>query len=150
MILDLVHANALVLRQKAKRVPAVTPEILRLLDDMEGTMHVFEGIGIAAPQVGESLRLAVVCLGELPVQLVNPEIVWKSDEQVLGDEGCLSLPGVRVVVPRANSIKVAFTDRDGQRQEWRLSGLDARVVQHEVDHLDGVLILDYADTATSE
>lgn len=123
-----------------------TPEMQQLIDDMVITMNQAEGIGLAAPQVGKSLRLAVVT-GEVngqsePYVLVNPIISPIGAEQVDGEEGCLSIRDVFGLVPRATHIRLKAFDRHGQ--PWSIEAFDlfARVIQHEVDHLQGVLFLD--------
>lgn len=110
---------------------------------MMDTVEKAEGLGIAAPQVNVSLRVCLANILGKMTPLVNPEITWKSDETSVMEEGCLSLPGIDVSVPRAVEIIVAYLDEKGQPQERRLHDLDARVVQHETDHLNGVLIVDY-------
>lgn len=110
---------------------------------MEQTLLEVEGLGIAAPQVGQSLRMCLAKIGNRIIPLINPTITWKSDDQEIAEEGCLSLPGISVSVPRAKHIIVHFLDTKGTSQERKLSNLSARIVQHEVDHLDGILIVDY-------
>ncbi len=136
-------ADAPVLRGKTKKVPKVTKAILQLLKDMiETTVHA-QGAGIAAPQVNRTERVCIVMLQRKKlVALINPEIVWKSEEMDMMEEGCLSLPNVWVNVARHLEIQVKFMDVDGKKHELKLKGWDARVVQHEVDHLDGILITD--------
>ena len=133
-----------ILRQKARRGPRVTKAIRTLLSDMEATMHAMEGIGLAAPQIGQSLRLCLATIDRKISAFINPDIVWKSTERETAEEGCLSLPGVYLPVPRAQAIAVRFLDRGGKERERRYDGLSARILQHEVDHLDGILIVDYA------
>lgn len=110
---------------------------------MEQTLIDVEGLGLAAPQVGLSLRLCLAKIGARITPLINPSITWKSTEQDIAEEGCLSLPGISVNVKRATHIIVQFIDTKGKSQERKLSNLSARIVQHEVDHLDGILIVDY-------
>lgn len=132
-----------VLRTQTKIVPKVTKDILKLLKDMQETLDKAEGLGIAAPQIGESLRVCIAMINQKYVPLINPEITWKNDELAIAEEGCLSLPKVLKDVPRPTQITLKYLDLHGQPQERRLEDWDARVVQHEVDHLDGVLIVDY-------
>ncbi|GMA49115.1 peptide deformylase [Alicyclobacillus contaminans] len=133
-----------VLRQIAKPVPEVTPAILKLLDDMAETMYHAEGIGLAANQIGIAKRLVVVDVGDDNgrLDLINPEILSSSGSQT-DYEGCLSLPGIRGPVTRASHIRVKFTQRSGETVEMDAEGLLARCIQHEVDHLNGILFTDY-------
>jgi peptide deformylase len=134
-----------------------TPIIQRLIDDMFETMKEYEGIGLAAPQVHEALRVFVAGFGEdgeppgdgevqegdVPLMaLINPEITVVGTETVEDWEGCLSIPGIRGVVPRARRITVSAHNRHGRKVELAASGYVARVIQHETDHLDGVLFFD--------
>ena len=140
-----------VLRAKARAVDKgelKTPEIQLFIDSMIDTMYEYSGVGLAAPQVHESLRVFVAMLDQDgrgegdAVTFVNPEIQVVGDQTVEGWEGCLSIPEVRGRVPRAQHIKVSALDRHGKRFELELKDFPARVVQHETDHLDGVLFLD--------
>ena len=131
------------MRTKTKDIPQVTKDLQKLLKQMEETLIEVEGLGLAAPQVGESMRVCLARLNEVITPLINPQITWKSEEEDIAEEGCLSLPGIGVDVPRAKSIVLTYLDCEGDRQERKLTDMDARVVQHEVDHLDGVLIVDY-------
>jgi peptide deformylase len=134
-----------VLRRRAAPVREVTPEIAGWLDDMVETMHTEVGIGLAATQVGIELRMLVVDEGRGAGRAyLNPTIVERGGEQV-GEEGCLSLPGVFADVRRAEWVVVAAMDRDGASFRRRASGLLARVLQHEIDHLDGILFIDRLD-----
>lgn len=139
-------ADTPVLRTKTKKVSQVTREVLSLIKDMEATTKKADGLGLAAPQVGTSLRLCIARMNGRLTPLINPEILWKSDEIEVAEEGCLSLPNLWMNVPRSVEITVRYQDAKGAEQERKLKGLDARVVQHEVDHLDGILITDYANT----
>jgi peptide deformylase len=136
------------LRQKALPVEVVTPEIYRLIEQMIDTMYHDLGIGLAAPQVGISLRIIVVDdeQGSGPVALINP-VITASRGEVVGEEGCLSLPGIFADVVRAESVSVEALDREGRRQRLEAQGLLARVIQHEIDHLDGMLFIDRLDKA---
>lgn len=135
--------DTVVLRTKTKPVAKVTKDIVKLLKDMEDTLYKAEGVGIAAPQVNSSHRICLALINQKLIPMINPEITWKSDELLVAEEGCLSLPNVSVDVPRASEITVKYLDTKGQSQERRLVDWDARIVQHEVDHLDGILIVDY-------
>ncbi len=139
-------ADSPVLRAKTKRVGKVTKETLALIKDMEATVKKADGLGLAAPQIDQSIRLCLAKIGGRGgrlTALIDPDILMKSQETDVAEEGCLSLPGLWQNVRRSTSIVVQFTDKKGDRQERKLEGIDARVVQHEVDHLDGVLIVDY-------
>jgi peptide deformylase len=133
------------LRTRARPVEQVTDELRRLADDMLETMYAAPGIGLAATQVDVHQRLLVMDVSEdknEPRVLINPEIVAR-DGCELGEEGCLSVPGFTENVERATRITVRYLDRDGQAREWQAEGLAAVCVQHELDHLEGKLFVDY-------
>ncbi len=138
----ILTSEAPVLRQMAKKVPRVDEAMVRLLDDLTETMYEAHGAGLAAPQIGVSLRACVV-KGEhgQPVALVNPEIVRAEGTQV-GYEGCLSIPGMIGEVERAETVVVKAIGRRGKPIRVRASGFTARAYQHEIDHLNGVLFTD--------
>lgn len=136
-------ADTPVLRTVTKPVPKVTKELQKLLKDMEETTRAADGLGLAAPQIGQSLRVCIVKMNGRLTPLVNPLITRRSPEMETAEEGCLSLPEVWVQVPRSTSIVVTYLDGKGKEQERMLTNLEARIVQHEVDHLDGKLIVDY-------
>jgi peptide deformylase len=140
-----------VLRRRADEVGPVTPEVRQTADDMIETMYDEVGIGLAAPQVGIPLRLMVVTDDESRAArvLVNPVIV-ESTGQVTAEEGCLSIPGIFAQVTRAAQVTVTARDLDGQPVTIRAEGLLARVLQHEIDHLDGVLFIDRLDPLTRD
>jgi peptide deformylase len=150
-ILKVARMGHPVLRQKARPVEKheiKSPLVQQLIDDMMDTMREYSGVGLAAPQVHESLRIFVAHLdpdgrgeGE-PRAIVNPEIVIVGDLVVDGWEGCLSIPDIRGMVPRAAEIRVSALDRHGKRIEISAKDFPARVIQHETDHLDGVLFFD--------
>ena len=129
------------LRRKSKAVKKVTPEIIKLIDDMFETMRAAPGIGLAAPQVGELLRVIVVEVGEDSIALINPKIFKKNGEQTF-TEGCLCLPGVEAPVKRASNVVVKGLDRSGKAIQVEAEGLLATCLQHEVDHLDGYVFID--------
>jgi peptide deformylase len=133
-----------VLRAKALPVERFDEALRREVERMGELMHDALGVGLAATQLGVLHRLLVYrAYPDDPLTaLVNPEIEWRSDESETAEEGCLSLPGVHVEVERAARVRVRAQDADGERLEIEADGLTARVIQHEVDHLDGVLILD--------
>ncbi|HHW43752.1 peptide deformylase [Desulfofundulus thermobenzoicus] len=132
-----------VLREKARPVTRITPNILKLLDNMRDTMYDARGVGLAAPQVGVSKRVIVVDTGEGLIELINPEIVEARGEET-DTEGCLSLPDMLGEVPRAVEVRVRGLDRHGRPVEHQASGFLARALQHEIDHLDGILFIDRA------
>jgi peptide deformylase len=155
-ILKVARMGHPVLRARARAIdPAsmTSPRVQQLIDDMFETMHEYQGVGLAAPQVHESVRLFVAGFapeedeGEdrtrVPMMaLINPEITPLSQETVEDWEGCLSIPDIRGRVPRARQILVRAYDRRGKRIEMKATGFTARVIQHETDHLDGVLFFD--------
>ncbi|MBB6636563.1 peptide deformylase [Cohnella thailandensis] len=136
-----------VLREPAKEVTKFNANLHKLLDDMADTMYDADGVGLAAPQVGISKRVIVVDADEEHglIELVNPEIVSKEGEQ-FGPEGCLSIPGLQGDVRRALRVTVRGQDRHGNPVEYTGSDLLARAFQHEVDHLNGVLFIDLAES----
>src|SRR5687768_16445814 len=134
-----------VLRAKAAPVAQISEETRQLIRDMFETMYAEEGVGLAAPQVGISERIIVIDpqQDDLPAfALINPEILDMSKETEKGEEGCLSIPGLRDIVERAYKIVVRGTTETGEIREMELLGLPARIIQHEVDHLDGILFFD--------
>ena len=145
-----------ILRLKAKPVKKFDKELQTLVDDMFETMLNEPGVGLAAPQIGESIRLVVIEYKEEPEDenapepkpkryvLVNPEIVEKSEEMVEGIEGCLSVPGLIGKVDRHEKITVKALTRHGKPQKVKAEGWMARIIQHEMDHLDGILYIDRA------
>ncbi|HWB23494.1 MAG TPA: peptide deformylase [Gaiellaceae bacterium] len=134
------------LRLKAHEVTDFDDDLRRLVERMEHLMQDAQGVGLAATQVGVLRRLFVFDPNEEgPRVVVNPRLVKSSKERETDEEGCLSLQGVRVPVERATSVTLAGQDENGADVEWTLEGLSARVVQHELDHLDGVLIIDRTD-----
>jgi len=143
MILE--GANEILLRTVAERIKERNQEIDALLGDLCDTAIASAGVGLAAPQIGVGLRACVVRIDGKFVSLLNPEIIWKSEEEDIMEEGCLSLPRTTVPVPRARAIALRYRDRKWKKQERKFFDLEARIVQHEVDHLDGVLIVDYRE-----
>ena len=137
------------LKVKAKEVAAVDDETRRLMDDMLETMRAAPGIGLAAPQVGVAKRVIVVDLskdGEAEkrvYKMANPEIVWQSAELAVYNEGCLSLPEHYADVERPAEVRVRYLDENNKKQELHASGLLATCVQHEIDHLEGILFVDH-------
>jgi len=133
------------LRKKAVPVPMVDESIKRLVDDMFETMYAAPGVGLAATQVNVQKRIVVIDVSEeknTPVCLINPEIVEKNGSEEM-DEGCLSVPGIFEKVTRAEAVKIRALDRNGESFELEADGLLAVCIQHEIDHLDGKLFVDY-------
>lgn len=133
------------LHQMSHPVEEVTPELQETVDNMIETMYAEEGVGLAAPQVGILKRIVVIDVSDTrdePRVLINPEIIEKQGEDGI-EEGCLSVPEIRAYVPRAAHIKVKALDRDGAEYEFEADDLLAICVQHEIDHLDGKLFIDY-------
>ena len=133
-----------VLRERARDVETFDDALARLADDMIQTMHEAPGVGLAAPQVGRSIRLIVFDIGEGPTALVNPVLSGHQGEQV-GEEGCLSIPGLYFPVKRAMTVACEAVDVRGKAVRIEGEELLARVFQHEVDHIDGVLFVDRLD-----
>jgi peptide deformylase len=129
------------LRKISREVKMINKHVLTLLDDMKETLHVEEGVGLAAPQVGVLRRIAIVEYDEKYYELINPRIL-KASGELVEEEGCLSVPGVRGKVKRPETITVVYTDRMGKRHKEEITGLMSRVFCHEIDHLDGILFVD--------
>lgn len=132
-----------VLRKKSLPINDVDGAVRDLMDGMAGIMYTYHGIGLAAPQVGMLERIVIADIGEGLITLANPEILQKEGEYQL-EEGCLSLPEIQVNIARSQSIFVRGLNPEGKEVQHELSDLMARVIQHEIDHLNGVLIIDYA------
>ena len=145
VIRGILTAEAPILRERAKKVTQFDASLHRLLDDMLATMRDAPGIGLAANQVGVPLQAAVIELEDKVTELINPQIVRSSGE-IIDWEGCLSIPGFVAEIARAAKVTVKARDRNGK--EFRVKGeeLFARALQHEIDHLNGVLYVDYLDT----
>jgi len=132
-----------VLREKAKPVKNINKNVLKLLDNMSDTMYSNKGVGLAAPQIGVSKRVIVVDAGEGLVELINPEVREASGKEI-DVEGCLSVPGLMGEVKRAARVVVRGLNREGREVKIEASGFFARILQHEIDHLDGILFIDKA------
>lgn len=155
MILPIYVYGAPVLREPTEEVTENSAGLQQLVDDMIETMHGAAGIGLAAPQVGRRERLFVVDLSELqdeldgealppqPMVFINPEIVWEGPEDCEYEEGCLSIPEVRDYVVRPDQVRIRYLDRQFKPQEMEAEGMLARVIQHEYDHVEGVLFVDH-------
>ena len=136
-----------VLRQRAREITEIDGSLVRLVDDMLDTMYEAPGIGLAAPQVGVQKRLFVWDIGEGPEAIVNPEIV-ESDGEWVFEEGCLSVPGLSWEIVRPKVIHIVGRDLDGNELSFEADELEARLFQHEMDHLDGTLLIERLDDDT--
>ncbi|MEI6477711.1 MAG: peptide deformylase [bacterium] len=150
MILPIYTDKHDILRQKTEPITEITPEIRQLAEDMRTTMHNAHGVGLAAPQVGKSVALTVIELVDedpdfsIPhLALINPRVTWTGKRKVPMEEGCLSIPGVEGIVYRPDKVRVKALDLDGNHVEIECAGLLARVLQHEIDHLNGILFTSY-------
>ena len=130
-----------ILRKTSKKVTEINERIKILLEDMVETMYEYEGVGLAAPQVGVLRRVVVIDIGEGPIKLINPKIIEKEGE-VIDAEGCLSIPNRVGTVKRPEKVKVEYLDEDGEKKVIEGTGLLAKALCHEIDHLDGVLFID--------
>jgi len=150
-ILPIIKAPDPLLKMRCTPIEKVDDEIRRVMDDMLDTMYDAPGVGLAAPQVGVQKRIIVVDTsnpnGERqPLQMANPEIIAASDEILLREEGCLSFPDQYEDVERPASVRVRYLDHENELRELDAEGLQAVCVQHEIDHLDGVLLVDHLST----
>lgn len=143
MVLEIVTEGNPILRKVARPISKVTKSVERLAEDMLETMYEADGVGLAAPQVGICKRLIVLDIGEGPIVLFNPEVTEKRGCET-DLEGCLSVPGIVGKVDRSEVITVRGITLQGKAEEYRASGLLSRALQHEIDHLDGVLFIDKA------
>ncbi len=137
----ILHYGEEPLREASQPVTEINDDVRRLVEDMFETMYESKGVGLAAPQVGVNLRIAIIDIGEDPLVLINPQILKLSGKETC-DEGCLSFPGLTEKVERAKKVVAEATDLDGSVYEIEAEGLLARAIQHELDHLDGVLFID--------
>ncbi|HEV8680904.1 MAG TPA: peptide deformylase [Stellaceae bacterium] len=147
-LLPIITAPDPRLKIKARPVAAVDAKVRRLMDDMLETMYQAIGIGLAAPQVGIASRVLVIDVardGEKPqpMRIANPEILWRSEDVMMANEGCLSLPEHYAEVERPNEIRLRYLDHENEIREIEAKGLLATCLQHEIDHLDGVLFVDH-------
>ena len=134
------------LKAKCKPLTNVDGRVATLMDDMLETMYKAPGIGLAAPQIGLLERVIVVDVSEQrgePLAMVNPELIWASDEMSVTQEGCLSIPEIYADVTRPSAVRVRYVDRGGEVREMDADGLLATCIQHEIDHLNGVLFIDH-------
>ena len=150
-VLEIMKAGNPVLKQHCEPVERVDKKIRLLLDDMAETMYKSDGVGLAAPQVGRTVRIVVIdCQDDQGlIELINPVITFREGEMD-GSEGCLSVPGIFGEVKRAAKVKVDFLNRRGKQQHLTATGLLARCIQHELDHLDGQLFIDIATSLRQE
>jgi peptide deformylase len=155
-LLDIITIPDRTLRQKSAQVERIDDDLIRLMDQMLETMYAAPGVGLAAIQVGVPRRLITLDVvakeseeeegrepTKEPMFLINPEIVWRSDEPSLYEEGCLSIPEYYAEVERPAQVRFRYLDREGKTQEREAEGLLATVVQHEIDHLEGKLFIDH-------
>lgn len=155
-LLDIITIPDRTLRQKSAPVERIDDDLKRLMDQMLATMYEAPGVGLAAIQVGVPRRLITIDVvakeseedeesepTKDPLFLINPEIVWRSDEPSIYEEGCLSIPEYYAEVERPAKVRFRYLDREGRQQEREAEGLLATVVQHEIDHLDGKLFIDH-------
>jgi peptide deformylase len=147
-LLTILEAPHPILKTRAAPVTSIDPALRRLMDDMLETMYRAPGIGLAAPQVAVTKRVIVVDLAKegeerRPMRIINPEIVWRSEDADIADEGCLSLPDHFAEVRRPRQVRMRYLDERGEEREVEADGLFARCLQHEVDHLDGILFVDH-------
>ncbi|NEQ31051.1 MAG: peptide deformylase [Leptolyngbya sp. SIO4C5] len=150
--LDIHFLGDRALRQPAKRISRVDEEVRQLAREMLRTMYSADGIGLAAPQVAVNKQLIVIDLepdnaANQPIVLINPKVTRASKELCTGQEGCLSIPGVYLDVIRPAAIEVSFKDENGRPQKIKAADLLARAIQHEMDHLSGVMFVDRVDNA---
>lgn len=145
-VLTILPASNPVVRQKSKRVSRIDKSIHKLLDDMVETMHAASGVGLAAPQVGVLLKVIVIEVpdGDL-IELINPEIIKAGGEQEV-EEGCLCLPGYVGTIKRSEVVKAKGLDRDGKLVRIKGEGLLAEALEHEIDHLNGILFVDHLES----
>ncbi len=156
MILPIYIYGSGVLRKECQDIDQSYPELSKLIEDMYTTMYASEGVGLAAPQIGKDIRLFVVdgtpfedvdpTAKDFKKVFINPEIYEESEEEVLMNEGCLSVPGIHEDVYRPESIRINYLDENFEEHDEELTGWPARIVQHEYDHLDGLVFTDRLST----
>ncbi len=149
---DLVYDGDKLLLEKSEEITKITEEIKTLASDMLDTMYKYDGIGLAAVQIGKKIRMIVYDSTYIeegakkkPVIMINPKIVWTSKTTVIVEEGCLSFPDIFEDVERFEKVKVEYIGIDGKKRIKSVNGIEAVVIQHETDHLDGVVFLDRVD-----
>lgn len=135
-----------ILRKKSEPIKQIDKKVLKLLKEMGKSMKEEKGVGLAAPQVGENIRMILVLMNNKNlIPMINPVITIHSEEIEIGEEGCLSLPGIWGNVKRYKEVTIKYQNEKSEKQILKLEGFNARIVQHEVDHLNGVLFIDYLD-----
>ena len=147
-VLPIITAPDKRLKVKSEPVERVDAELAALMDDMLETMYLAPGVGLAAPQVGVTKRIIVIDVGKSeeerePLRIANPEIVWESEDWSVYEEGCLSLPEYYADVERPEQVRVKYIDQTNTERELEAEGLLATCIQHEIDHLEGVLFVDH-------
>jgi len=142
MILEIKKYPDPVLREECREAKKITEEIKNLSWDMVETMEKGQGIGLAAPQVGKSERIIIVMLKEGPRIFINPEIIKRTKETEVMEEGCLSFPGLFLEIKRAKAVEIEALNDKGEKVQIKANGLPARIFQHEIDHLRGILFID--------
>lgn len=145
-VLEVLKAGNPVLKEKSLPVVKIDKKLRRLLDDMADTMKKYDGVGLAAPQIGKLIRVVVIDVGKGGrYELINPVIV-KTEGKAVDSEGCLSVPDIFGEVERAEKVTVEYTNRWNKQQKLKADGLLARCIQHEIDHLEGRLFIDIAQS----
>jgi peptide deformylase len=143
--MEVLTGNQKVLRQKSKRVANIDDSLRTLCASMVNTMLVSGGVGLAANQVGIAKRVIIVLHNDSPIPMINPEIVKTSEESEFANEGCLSIPETFIEIKRHKEVLVKYRDTKGKPHFETYSGLTARIIQHEIEHLDGILMTDHID-----
>ncbi|HHV44642.1 MAG TPA: peptide deformylase [Firmicutes bacterium] len=146
---EIIKEGDPVLRQVAQPVERVTKKLTALINDMAETMYAADGVGLAAPQIGEPIRVIVADAGDGLIALVNP-VITKTDGEDIEVEGCLSIPGVTGYVKRYAQVQVQGLNEKGKPVKIQADGLLARILQHEIDHLDGILFIDKATSVAED
>jgi len=131
-----------ILKKKCQEVEEVTPEIKKLIEDMIETMEKNDGVGLAAPQVGILKRVIIVETEKGPQGFINPKIIKKTKETEMDSEGCLSVPGIFLKIKRWKGVEIEALNKEGEKVQFKTTGLIARIFQDEIDHLNGILIID--------
>ena len=156
-MLQMKLCGDVILREQCSPVTEITPDVLDILDEMVGMMHDQNGVGLAAPQVGQLKRFLVMMNPDdnHVFKMINPKIITRSTDTCTMEEGCLSVLGhdnlpVYANVTRPSAVTVEWTDENGQSMRAEMAGLPARIVQHETDHLDGILFIDYLSPVRRE
>jgi peptide deformylase len=145
--MKVIYIGNPLLRLVSKKIEVFDEKLREFVEELSKAMYVEDGVGLAAPQVGVSKRIFVYDAGEGIRVVINPEFLWKSEETVQMEEGCLSVPGIYADLFRPSRVGLRYQDVEGNFHEEELSGYAARIVQHEADHLDGVLFVDHLSVA---